>query len=150
MPAAEGWSFRALVVAAELSAQKPDDPYYRVLHATALLQAGSAGGEREYLETAERVALSCLQIAPPKALVYRLAADARGRLGDHAGALAHLDTALAAGFDLPALRAERSEVLRQLGRDGEADAELRAAFKSAPMDPSVRAAWERRHAAAPR
>jgi tetratricopeptide (TPR) repeat protein len=150
LPSGEGWPFRALVVAAELAAQKPDDPYYRMLHANALLQVGIAADRPTAFAEAEALALSCLQIAPPKALVYRLAADCRRRLGDAAGALAHFDQALAQGLDIPALRAERSEVLRELGRVDEAERELRAAFRAAPMDPGVRAAWERRAAPSPR
>src|SRR5262249_10090355 len=128
LPAAEGWPFRAIVVAEELTRQKDDDPWYRMLHAQAELEFGIASGDRAAVAGAEQRALSCRQIAPPKALVWRVAARCRQQLDDAGGALAHLDTALARGFDQPALRAERAEVLRALGRADEADRELRAAF----------------------
>ena len=50
----------------------------------------------------------------------------------------------------PSLRVERAEVLRAMGRVDEADRELKAAFARAPMDQSVRAAFERRYASPPR
>jgi tetratricopeptide (TPR) repeat protein len=150
LPVAEGWPFRAIVVAEELTRQKGDDPWYRMLHAQAELAFGIASGDRAAIVDAEQRALSCLQIAPPKGLVWRFAAHCRQQVGDAPGALAHLDTALARGFDQPALRAERAEVLRALGRADEADRELRAAFARAPFDPVVRAAMERRYAVPPR
>jgi tetratricopeptide (TPR) repeat protein len=150
LPPAEGWPFRALVVAEELTRQKGDDPWYRMLHAHAELEFGIASGDRRAIADAEQRALSCLQIAPPKGLVWRVAARCRRELGDPQGALAHFDTALEHGFDQPALRAERAEALRALGRAGEADRELRAAFARAPFDPAVRAAMERRDAVPPR
>jgi tetratricopeptide (TPR) repeat protein len=150
LPAADGWPFRAIVAAEELTRQKDDDPWYRMLHAQAELESGIAGGDRAAIADAEQRALSCLQIAPAKALVWRVAARCRQQAGDAQGALAHLDTALARGFDQPALRAERAEVLRALGRADEADHELRAAFARAPFDTAVRAAMERRYAVPPR
>jgi tetratricopeptide (TPR) repeat protein len=150
LPMDQGWPFRALIAAEELARQKNDDPYYRILHANAALLVGIASDDRTQIETAERLALSCLLIAPPKALVYRLAASCRQRLHDLPGALAHLDTALARGLDFTALRVERSDLLRLLGREVEADSELRAMFKKAPMDGSVRAAMARRYASPPR
>ena len=150
MPAQDGWPFRALIAAEELTRQKDDDPYYRILHANALLQCGIASGDRGYLERAEEQALSCLAIAPPKALVYRVAARCRQELADLPGALAHYDAALQRQLDFPSLRVERADVLRAMGRAQEADRELKAAFARAPMDQSVRAAFERRYASPPR
>ncbi len=146
----DAWVFRTVVVAEELARQKDADPYYRLLHANALLRAGMVAHDGALLDAAEARVLSCLEIAPPKATVYRLAAQCRRELGDVAGALAHQDAALAAGFDTAALRAERADSLRDLGRPSEADRELRLALQMAPMDPTVRDAWQRRHAAAPR
>jgi tetratricopeptide (TPR) repeat protein len=150
LPAQDGWPFRALAAAEELTRQKDDDPYYRILLANALLQCGIASGDRAQIEQAEARALSCLQIAPPKALVFRLAARCRQELKDLPGALAHFDTALQHRLDFPSLRVERADVLRALGRGDEADRELKAAFARAPMDASVREAFARRYASPPR
>lgn len=151
LPAGEGWPFRALVAAEELARQKDDDPYYRLLHANALLQAGMVREDPAMLLLAEERVLSCLLVGEPKALVFRLAAECRRQLGDLDGALAHHDRALALGLDFASLRAERSEVLRALGREDEADRELREAFQRSPTDGTVRAAWARRFpAGAPR
>lgn len=150
LPGSEGWPYRALVVAEELVRQRDADPYYRLQLANAQLQVGMLAASRERLLQAEATVLSCLQIAPPKALVFRLAAQCRSQLGEPAAALAHFDAAIARGLDGPALRAERSEVLRALGRGAEAERELRRAMTAAPMDGTVRAVLARRSAAAPR
>jgi tetratricopeptide (TPR) repeat protein len=129
--------FLALVVAERLAAQTPQDPWHRTLWAEAILQVGKATGNAAHFAEAERLALSCLEIAPPKALVYRLAARARRESGDLAGALAHLDASIARGLDYVAVRIDRVEVLRDLGRHAEAQQELARAQAQAPMDPAV-------------
>ncbi|HEU4419072.1 MAG TPA: hypothetical protein VFT55_09050 [Planctomycetota bacterium] len=81
--------------------------------------------------------MSCLLIAKPKGNVYRIAAEARRRLGDHDGALAHLDASIARGLDHFTVRLDRAAVLRDLGRHAEAWRELLQAQQSAPMEPAV-------------
>jgi len=150
LPSGDGWPARALAAATELVRQKDDDPYYRLLHARALLQMAAVTGDPATLRAAEARALSCHEVGERKATVYRLAAECRRRLGDPAGALQHLDDSIAAGLDQPALRAERSELLRALDRVAEADRDLRRAWQQAPLDPTVQAVWAHRTAAAPR
>ena len=137
-------------MAEELLSQKDDDPYYRLLHANALLRVGILAEDPERIRAAEAGALSCLEVGKPKSLVFRLAAECRQRLGDLAGGLAHLNESVRRGLDPPALRAQRSELLRAMGRTEAADEELRAAYQQAPRDRTVRAAWLRRFFAAPR
>jgi len=112
------------------------------LSADACMQVGRASGDRDYFEQAEKFALACLDFAPPKALVYRLAANARRALGDLEGALAHLDACIAGGFDYVPVRAERATVLGLLGRTAEARRELRQLQSQAPFDPAVRQAMQ--------
>jgi tetratricopeptide (TPR) repeat protein len=128
---------RALAVTAMLSSRQPDDPWGRTLAAQAHLQAGRVSGARSHFEAAERLALSCLQIAEPKGYVYQLAASARRGLGDLEGALVHLDASVARGLHHTGVRLDRAAVLRDLGRLAEARRELHAAQREAPMDPSV-------------
>jgi tetratricopeptide (TPR) repeat protein len=109
----------------------------RTLQAQAHLQAGRVRGGREHFEEAERLALSCLQIATPKGYVYRLAATARRGLGDLEGALAHLDASIARGLRAPEVRLDRAAVLRELGRPRDARQELFTAQREAPGDPAV-------------
>jgi tetratricopeptide (TPR) repeat protein len=137
LPAAAAQPFRALAVATALTTVSPRDPWARTLLAEAHLQAGRATGEVLWFTTAEELALSCLQLGEPKALVYRMAAAARRGALDHEGALAHLDTALAAGFDYPAVRLDRARTLRDLGRDAEARRELLRLQAKDPFDPAV-------------
>jgi tetratricopeptide (TPR) repeat protein len=142
--------FRTLAAADALKELAPDDPYDRILRANALLAVATGGGVPSAFAEAEAEALSCLEIAPPKALVYRMAAKVRSAQGDHEGALAHLDASIARGLDFGQVRAERSAALRALGRRREADAELRRARAMAPDDALVQAAWMRAHALPPR
>jgi hypothetical protein len=137
LPDAAAQPFRSLAVTAELLRRDPAEPWGRTLAAQARLQAGHATGDQEHFRVAEQHALSCLQIAEPKAYVYRLAAAARRGLGDLAGALAHLDASVQRGLAPPSLRLERAALLRELGREAEARQELLAARSSAPMDPTV-------------
>ena len=128
---------RLLAAAQSLQALRPDDPWARTLVVQAHLRMGHAQQDHEHFAAAERIALSCLQIAPPKGFVYRLAAMAcRGR-GDLAGALAHLDTSVARGLAPVGVRIERAHVLRELGRADDARRELLLAQQVAPMDPEL-------------
>lgn len=139
---------RTLEAAARLRQASPNDPWARTLHAEAHLLAGRRGRGSEHFEAAERLALSCLQIATPKGYVYRLAAAARRGLGDLPGALAHLDASIARGLATTEVRLDRAAVLAQLGRQQEARAELMAVQRTAPTDPRVVQAL-RQWAAAP-
>lgn len=139
---------RTLEVAARLVRTSPNDPWARTLHAEAHLLAGRRGRGAEHFEAAERLALSCLQIATPKGYVYRLAAAARRGLGDLPGALAHLDASIARGLATIEVRLDRAAVLEQLGRRRQAHAELMAVQRIAPTDPRVVQAL-RQWAAAP-
>ncbi|HEX6811067.1 MAG TPA: tetratricopeptide repeat protein [Planctomycetota bacterium] len=137
LPDEKAQPFRSLVVSDALAARGNEDAWARTLQAQARLQAGRTTGEREYFEVAEQLALSCLQIAPPKGYVYRLAASARRGLGDLDGALAHLDASIARGLDHFTVRLDRAAVLRDLGRHADARRELLQAQRSAPMEPAV-------------
>lgn len=128
---------RALAVTDRYLATRPDDPWARALSAQAHLQAGRVLGDRHWFEAAERVALSCLDVAEPKGFVFRLAAAARVGMGDHEGALAHLDRSLALGLDHVSVRLARADVLGSLGRHAEARSELMRAQRQAPTDPHV-------------
>lgn len=138
---------RALAAAIGLAERMPKDPWIRTLLCRAHLQMGAATGDRAEFATAERVALSCLEIAPPKSFVYLLAAEARQRAGDLDGALALLDTSVQRGLDHVAVRLARATLLRGLGRGVEARRELARAQQMAPMDPAVLSAL--REAASP-
>ncbi|MCA8966248.1 MAG: hypothetical protein H6838_20580 [Planctomycetes bacterium] len=142
LPAGHEQPWRALVLTQELRERAPRDPWAHALSADACMQVGRASGDRDYFEQAEKFALACLDFAPPKALVYRLAANARRALGDLEGALAHLDACIAGGFDYVPVRAERATVLGLLGRTAEARRELRQLQSQAPFDPAVRQAMQ--------
>lgn len=134
-PAAE--PERAVAAAAALRGLRPDDPWVRTLQARALLQQGRVRAHAEAFVAAEAMALSCLDVAPPKAFVFRLAAAARRGLGDADGALRHLDASLARGLAPVELRLERAALLQSLGRGAEARQELLQAQRQAPGDPGV-------------
>ncbi|MCA8974716.1 MAG: hypothetical protein KDC98_08335 [Planctomycetes bacterium] len=127
----------ALAVTAAYLAARPNDPWARTLSAQANLQAGRVRGDRDAFLAAERIALSCLEVAEPKGLVFRMAAAARRGLGDLEGALAHLDQSLAIGRDHVSVRLDRAAVLRDLGREREAMQELMCAQRQAPTDAAV-------------
>ena len=82
-------------------------------------------------------AMHCLQIAPPKALVYRTAASARRLQGDLLAALQILDASLAHGLDHGSVLVDRSRVLKSLGRVGEARQDLLRAQRRDPFDAEV-------------
>lgn len=140
LPDGEARPEQALAAALAVQQAMPQDPWVRTLVAQAHLQNGRCGRGREHFERAEAVALSCLQIAPPKGYVYQIAAMARAGAGDLAGALAHLDTSIARGLAPVGVRVDRARVLQALGRPAEAHAELLAAQQQAPFDPMVMAA----------
>jgi hypothetical protein len=143
LPVGKAQTYRALAVTGMMAERAPLDPWARTLVAEANLQAGRATKDGSFFVEAERQALSCLEVASPKGLVYRMAAAARRGMGDLEGALRHLDTSLAQGLDHVSVRLDRVAVLRELGRAGEAKRELLRAQRQAPMDPSVQQAlWQ--------
>lgn len=142
IPDEQARPFQALARAEELRERSPGDPWVRTLCAQADLQAGRVTGDRDYFTAAEREALGCLQMAPPKAYVYRLAAAARRGLGDLDGALAHLDASLARGLDHYPLRIDRAFVLRDLGRMADAQRALLRLQQELPFEPAVQVALQ--------
>jgi hypothetical protein len=128
---------RAVAAAAALRELRPADPFVRTQQAQASLQQGRVRADAAAFVAAEALALSCLEIAPPKAYVYRIAAAARRGLGDAAGALAHLDASIARGLVPVELRLERSAILQSLGRAAEARRELLRAQQQAPGHAAV-------------
>ena len=86
---------------------------------------------------AERLALSCLEIAEPKGYVYQLAAFARNGLGDPDGALRHLETSMRRGLATVDVQIDRVRLLREMGREPDARAGLSRLQHECPMDPRV-------------
>ena len=128
---------RSLVVAARLLQMLPKDPWTRTLVAKAHLQAARCGVGDEHFVTAERVALSCLEIARPKGYVFQIAAEARSAAGDFEGALGHLDDSIARGLDTLGVRIDKVRLLRRAGRDRDARRELWHLQRSHPTEPQV-------------
>jgi tetratricopeptide (TPR) repeat protein len=135
--AAEADPERAVEVCTGLLEKGPNKPWARTLLAQAELQRGRMRGDRAAFAQAERIALSCLEVAEAKGYVYWLAAIARRGLQDLPGALQHLDAGIARGLGTTLVRLERAMVLRDLGRHAEARAELARAQRLAPLDPAV-------------
>ncbi|MFO1052716.1 MAG: tetratricopeptide repeat protein [Planctomycetota bacterium] len=129
---------RAVVEASALVELRPRNPNHRILLAESLIQAGIESGNQECSIEAERVAMSCLDFAEAKGLVWRVAAEACTARGDHAAALRRLDDAIALGMDGVPLRLDRVEVLRRLGRGAEARVELRRVLAMSPFDARAR------------
>ncbi|MEZ5963403.1 MAG: hypothetical protein R3F56_06105 [Planctomycetota bacterium] len=127
----------ALVSAEAARALGPDDPFDCLLHSRALALAAEHTGCAAFYDAAEREALHCLAIAPPKSLVYRTAASARARQGDFTRALALIDASIAAGLRNAPVLLDRAHYLRRLGRAAEADTDLRSALNEFPFDPAV-------------
>ena len=137
LPDAVAEPHRALGLAERLRDRTPDDPWVRTLMAQAHLQAGRAGIGDDHFATAERVALSCLEIAAPKGYVYQLAAAARSGVGDYEGALAHLDQSIARGLATTRVRLDRVHVLHELGQPAAARRALLELQRDCPTDPLV-------------
>ncbi|HEB52643.1 MAG TPA: tetratricopeptide repeat protein [bacterium] len=150
VPDADADAELSLRMADKLAAMTPDDPWVRTLVAQANLQAGRKGLGTEHFRTAERVALSCLEIATPKGYVYRLAAFARHGLGDTEGALRHLDTAIANGLATRDVRLDRVRILFDLGRTRQARIALAELQREFPTDANVMALLRRNAASPPR
>lgn len=142
LPDAQAQLDTAMAAADELAAMAERDPWFRSLRAQAWLQAGRVRQDPELCRKAEAFALSCLDVAPAKGLVYQLAASACLARGDRPAALAHLDAAIARGLGVTGVRLDRAALLRELGRVAEADQELARARLQAPFDPLVLRASE--------
>lgn len=140
LPLEQARPWTALVMAEDLRERSPHDPLKRLLLARCATRLGEATGAAHWFDAAERHALSCLEIAVPKGLVYRTAAAAREKQGDLAAAIALLDRAVRAGLDHWSVLLHRSELLRRAGRTAEADADLFAAQRQDPFCPEIQAA----------
>jgi len=149
-PEAETEPFLCLHLADSVLAERPNDPYYRILKASALLQVGTFTGDPERFAAAEAVALSCLDVGRPKGLVFRVAASARAHRGDLEGAIALLDRSVAMGLAHFTVLLDRADLLQQAGRRNDAESDLQRAIGKAPMEPQVRAAVGRFYGAGPR
>jgi tetratricopeptide (TPR) repeat protein len=125
----------AVVLAEELVARRPTDPFSRIRLSRALAAAAAATGERRFAVEADAAALSVLEIADEKGLVHRVAAEAWRAIGDHEAALRRIDEGMARGFDHWTVRLDRAEILRQLGRPAEAVAEARQVLAVEPFQP---------------
>jgi hypothetical protein len=129
------WS--ACGAARMLTEQEPGSPFHWLLRSRAERLLGEATGEPQWFDSAVASALHCLEIAPPKSLVYRTAADARLAAGDVEGALALLDQSIARGLDHVSVRMHRARLLQSAGRAAEARAEFLRAQSADPFDPDV-------------
>jgi tetratricopeptide (TPR) repeat protein len=142
--------FAALYHVRLVREQSPHDPFVRLLTANCLVAAGEWSGDAGWFAEAEREALSCLDIAEPKGLVYINAARARELAGDADGALGLLDTSIARGLDHATVLLAKAEILRRAGRTAEARAVLRTLLARDPFDQSVHEALARVEASGPR
>lgn len=137
---APGNAMVALVLADRLVAMHPANPFFRLLACRALAAAAETTGFAPWFDEAEEHALHCLKIAPPRGLVFRTAANARTRQGNHARALELLDQAIAQGHRHVGVLVDRAACLRRLGRNPEADRQLQQAVAQDPFAPEVAAA----------
>ncbi len=144
---APGNAMAALIVADTLVRMAPTNPFDRLLRSRALALTAEATGHAPWFDAAEQEALHCLSIAAPKSLVYRTAASARTRQGDHPRALALLDASVAAGLVNAAVLLDRVACLRRLGRAKEADVATQRLMHAYPFDPAVLDLVEQRVAA---
>lgn len=150
LPPDLGQPMLAVVHAEQLAAMRPKDPFGRIQLSRALAAAGVATGRRARFEEADAVAMSILEIAAPKGLVYRVAAEAWTAAGEPERALARLDEAIARGFDHWSVRLDRAAVLLDLGRRDEAVQEAQRVLSQAPFEPRALQLVERAHAMPPR
>lgn len=134
---APGRAMHAVVLSDRLVAAEPHNPFDRLLSSRALAALGGETGEAAWFDAAEARALSCLEIAPPKGLVFRTAASARARQGRLDLALALLDRSVAMGLAHSSVLIDRASYLTQLGRHVEADQDLARAAAGGPFDPRV-------------
>ncbi|MCA8955633.1 MAG: tetratricopeptide repeat protein, partial [Planctomycetes bacterium] len=127
----------------------PRNPFYRLLRSRTLAALAQRTGDASGFDRAVAQALSCLEIATPKALVFRTAATARMLQGDFAAALELLEEGVRRGLGHADLQVQRSEVLRRLGRVAEARNVLLRARARDPFHGGVLAALAAIERAAP-
>ena len=147
---AHGDPFVAVVMAESLLAREADNPFHLLLLSRAWAAAADRTGDKAFYERAERTALRCLDVAEPKALVYRTAANIRDRAGDPEGALALLEQSIERGLDHQSRLARRHRLLLRLGRRQQAEQALLQAVRRAPFDAEVQAASSAFYAVPPR
>ncbi|MBK9129507.1 MAG: tetratricopeptide repeat protein [Phycisphaerales bacterium] len=132
-----GRALAAVVLSDRLVAAEPNNPFDRLLSSRALAAMGAETGDASWFDAAEAQALACLEIAPPKGLVFRTAASARARQGRLDLALALLDRSVAMGLAHSSVLIDRASYLNQLGRHAEAEQDLARAASGGPFDPRV-------------
>lgn len=129
-----GSPWLAYVTAQRLMEANPSSPFNRLLVSRALAAIGVRTGAVERFDAAVDMALSCLEVAEPKGLVYRTAASVRTRQGDHAAALELLDESVARGLDHESVLLQRAECAMELGRRAAAARDLREVLARNPFD----------------
>lgn len=137
---AEGDPANAVLQARYLVEHWAQNPFYRLLLSRALAALGDRTGDTSHFDAAVAQAMYCLEIAAPKALVYRTAAGARRLQGEPLAALAILDSSLVRGLDHSSVLLDRSQILKDLGRYQEARRDLARARQRDPFNPRVLAA----------
>lgn len=134
---ADGDPAKAVLQARYLVEHWTQNPFYRLLLSRALAALGDRTGDADHFHAAVSAAMYCLEIAAPKALVYRTAASARRLQGEPLAALAILDSSVARGLDHASVLLDRSQILRDLGRYPEARRDLMRARQGDPFNPRV-------------
>jgi tetratricopeptide (TPR) repeat protein len=134
---------RAVAMNQELVALRPTDPFARMGASAAFLARGTVGRNAADFAESERLALSCLDVAEPKSLIFRAAAEAREAAGDVDGALALLDESDRCGLAREPTALARARTLAAAARFGEAEAVLREVLQASPFAPEAHAqlAW---------
>lgn len=133
----------AVSIARELVDREPRNPFYRLLLSRSLAGAGVRTGDARDFDEATAVALSCLEIAEPKGLVFRTAAHARQQQGELEQALELLDESVSRGLDHISVLLDRHDVNLALGHREDALRDLRRVLKETPFDVRARRAIER-------
>lgn len=121
-----GASSYAVELAHELVEIEPNNPFYRLLWSRAL------AFDARYDEAVD-AALSCLEIAEPKGLVYRTAAGARASQGDLLAAIELLDRSVAQGLDHHTVLLQRADYLVRVGDVSRARSDLRRILQRDPF-----------------
>ncbi len=141
--AAHGDPERAVALAAALVDVETNNPFYRLLWSRAL-------GSASRFDEAVDAALSCLEVAEAKGLVYRTAASARAASGDLDAAIELLDQSVARGLDHESVLLQRAEYSLDAGRLAEARRDLGIVLSRNPFDGTAIALMQRVRAARPR
>ena len=148
-----GAPYRALVVAETLIGHAPTNPFHRLLYARAacaVAKSHRAVGEREraaaWFDRGVESALYVLEIAEPKGLLFRTAADVRAEQGDLRAAVELLDRSVALGLDHDSVLLHRARLNLRLGDAAAVRHDLREVQRRDPFHPGLR---EFLHAAKP-